>query len=86
MVIYVVPSSLRRRGGNTLFLLMVDDMSRCMWFILLQAKSDAATMIKQVWAHAEVESGKKLKVLRMDRGGEFTLTSFTDYCSKLGIR
>jgi transposase InsO family protein len=43
-------------------------------------------MIKQVMACAEAESGKMLKVLRTDRGGEFMSTSFTGYCSELGIR
>jgi hypothetical protein len=42
-------------GGKTMFLLMVDDMSRYMWLIPLSAKSDAARMIKQVQAQAEVE-------------------------------
>jgi hypothetical protein len=54
-------------GGKTMFLLMVDDMSRYMWLILLSAKSDAARMIKQVQAQAEAECGKKLKVLCTDR-------------------
>jgi hypothetical protein len=52
-------------GGKTMFLLMVDDMCRYMWLILLSAKSDAARMIKQVQAQAKAECGKKLKVLRM---------------------
>jgi hypothetical protein len=47
--------------GKTLFLLMVDNMSRYMWLVLLSAKSDASKLIKQV--QAEAESGKKLKVL-----------------------
>jgi hypothetical protein len=72
-------------SGKTLFLLMVDDMSRYMWLILLSAKSDAAGMIKQVQAQAEAESGKKLRVLCTDRGGEFTST-FTDYYNEIGIR
>jgi transposase InsO family protein len=73
-------------GGKTLFLLMVDDMSRYMWLVLLSANSDAAKLIKQVQAEAEAESGKKLKVLRTDRGGEFTSSSFIDYCNELGVR
>ena len=38
-----------------------------MWLKLLQSKSDAAEAIKE-----EAESGKKLRVLRTDPGGEFT--------------
>jgi transposase InsO family protein len=73
-------------GGKTLFLLMVDDMSRYMWLVLLSANSDATKLIKQVQAEAEAESGKKLKVLRTDTGGEFTSSSFIDYCNELGVR
>jgi hypothetical protein len=72
-------------GSKTMFLLMVDDMSRYMWLILLSAKSDAARMIKQVQAQVEAECGKKLKVLHMDRGGEFTSSSFIDYCNGTGV-
>jgi hypothetical protein len=73
-------------GGKTMFLLMVDDMSCYMWLILLSTKSDAARMIKQVQAQAEAECGKKLKVLCMDRGGEFTSSSFIDYCNNIGMQ
>jgi IS30 family transposase len=68
-----------------MFLLMVDDMSRYMWLILLSAKSDVARMIKQVQAQVEAECGKKLKVLHMDRGDEFTSSSFIDYCNDTGV-
>jgi hypothetical protein len=43
-------------------------------------------MIKHVQAQVEAESGKKLKVLRTDRGGEFTSSSFIDYCNEVGVR
>jgi hypothetical protein len=73
-------------GSKTLFLLIVDDMSCYMWLILLQAKSDAAKMIKHVQAQVEAESGKKLKVLHTDRGGEFTSSSFIDYCNEVDVQ
>jgi hypothetical protein len=73
-------------GGKTIFLLMVDDMSRCMGLILLSAKSDAARLSKQVQVQAEAECGKKLKVLRTDRGGEFTSSRFINYCNDTGVR
>jgi hypothetical protein len=73
-------------GGMTMFLLMVDDMSRYMWLILLSTKSNAARMIKQVQAQAEAECWKKMKVLRMDRGGKFTSSSFINYCNDTGVR
>ena len=34
---------------------------------------------------AEAESGKKLRVLRTDRGGEFTSVEFAVYCVDRGV-
>jgi hypothetical protein len=42
------PIKLATPGSKTMFLLMVDDMSRYMWLILLSTKNDAVRMIKQV--------------------------------------
>ncbi|WVZ71837.1 hypothetical protein U9M48_020372 [Paspalum notatum var. saurae] len=33
----------------------------------------------------ERKTGKQLRALRMDRGGEFTTKHFTDYCAELGV-
>ena len=42
--------------------------------------------IKKFKTHAEAESGKKLHVLRTDRGGEFTSMEFAAYCADQGVR
>jgi transposase InsO family protein len=72
-------------GGRRYFLLLVDDCSRYMWLQLLTSKSDAADVIKGFKARAEAESGKKLRVLRTDRGGEFTAVEFATYCAEEGM-
>ena len=63
-------------AGNVYFLLLVDDMSRFMWLMLLCMKADAPVAIMPFQARIEREPGKKLKVLRTDNGGEFTLVEF----------
>jgi hypothetical protein len=73
-------------GGRTMFLLLVDDMSRFMWLKLLRAKSDAAEAIKQVQALAEAESGRRISVLCTDCGGEFTSSTFKEYCDSLSVK
>ena len=73
-------------GGKTLFLLLVNDKSRFMWLILLQAKSEAVEAIKHIQARAEVECGKKMRVLRMDQGRKFTSASFGKYCNELSMQ
>jgi hypothetical protein len=44
-----------------------------MWLTLFTTKDEAAGAIKQFNARAETETGRKLKLLRTDRGGEFTV-------------
>jgi hypothetical protein len=43
-------------GGRRYFLLLVDDLSRYMWVVVLGSKGEA-------------ECGRKLRVLRTDNGG-----------------
>jgi hypothetical protein len=66
--------------GNKYFLLLVDDLSRYMWVAVIPSKDHAATAIKDIQAWVEGESSLKLKALRTDRGGEFTMIEFMDYC------
>jgi transposase InsO family protein len=75
-------------SGNQYFLLLVDDMSRYMWLRLLSSKDQAPAAIKNFQAAVEVESGRKLKVLRTDRrgGGEFTSVEFGEYCTNRGLQ
>ncbi|CAA0839612.1 cysteine-rich RLK (RECEPTOR-like protein kinase) 8 [Striga hermonthica] len=63
-------------GGRRYFLLLVDDCSRFMWLHLRTSKDQTAEAIKRFQARSEVESGKRLRVLRTDRGGEFTSVEF----------
>lgn len=73
-------------SGNRYFLLLVDVYSRFMWLSLLPSKDGAAAAIKRIQAAAERKSGKKLRALRTDRGGEFLVHHFADYCAELGVR
>ena len=43
------------------------------------------TAIKKFKMRAKAESGKKLCVLRTDRGGEFTSVEFAAYCVDQGV-
>jgi hypothetical protein len=72
-------------SGRRYFLLLVDDATRYMWVVLLTAKSEASSAIKRIQATAEKECGRKLRVLRTDNGGEFTVAEFAAYCVDEGI-
>jgi len=72
-------------GGRRYFLLLVDDCSRFMWLHLLSSKDEAPAAIKEFQAQVETETGKKLRVLRTDCGGEFTSIEFGIYCAGHGV-
>jgi hypothetical protein len=72
-------------GGRRYFSLLVDNCSRYMWLQLLTSKDEVAAAIKKFQARAEAESGKKLRVLRTDRGGKFTSVEFAAYCANQGV-
>lgn len=78
----IAPATIR---GNRYFLLLVDDMSRYMWLRLPSRKDQAPTKIKNFQAAVEVETGRKLKVLRTNHGGEFTSVEFGEYCASRGV-
>src|SRR5438132_14004926 len=59
-------------GGRCYFLLLVDHQSRYMWVALLSAKGETTVVIKRFKAAAEMEFGRKLRMLLTDNGGEFT--------------
>ena len=56
-----------------------------MWLQLLTSKDEAVVAIKKFKMRAQAESGKKLRTLRTDRGGEFTSVEFATYCTDQGV-
>ena len=80
------PVTLATPGGRRYFLLLVDDLSRYMWVMILGSKGEAADAIRRAQVGVEAESGRKLRVLRTDNGGEFTAAEFASYCADEGIQ
>jgi transposase InsO family protein len=73
-------------GGRHYFLLLIDDLSRYMWVVVLGSKGEATDAIRCAQATAEVECGHKLRILRTDNGGEFTAAEFTSHCADEGVQ
>jgi transposase InsO family protein len=73
-------------GGRRYFLLLVDDLSRYMWVVVLSSKGEAADAIRRVQATSEAECGRKLRMLRTDNGSEFTVAEFASYCADEGVQ
>jgi transposase InsO family protein len=73
-------------GGQRYFLLLVDDLSRYMWVMVLGSKGEAVNAIKRVQVVAEAECDRKLRVLRIDNDSEFTAAEFASYCADEGVQ
>ncbi|KAK2440388.1 putative mitochondrial protein [Trifolium repens] len=72
-------------GGNRYFVTFVDEYSRKMWIYLLRAKDEVFDVFKNFKVLVENQSGKKLKILRTDGGGEYTSKNFELFCVNNGV-
>jgi len=52
----------------------------------LKQKSKVFTIFEKFKAGVEKESGRQIKAMRTDRGGEFTSKEFQEFCEENGIR
>ena len=73
-------------GGAEYFVTFIDDCTRYIWVYLLKRKSDVFKCFKTWKALVENLSGKKLKMLRTDRGGEYTSSEFEEFLRSVGVR
>lgn len=80
------PISPMSTSGKKYVLCFIDDHSRKAWVYFLKEKSEAFSHFKIFKKKVETESGKNIKCLRTDRGGEYTSMEFSDYCKEQGIR
>jgi transposase InsO family protein len=80
------PSPTTSYGGSSYFVSFIDDFSRKVWVYMLKKKSDVFTVFKQFRALVENITGRTIKCLRTDNGGEFTSKEFDNYCKELGSK
>jgi transposase InsO family protein len=73
-------------GGRRYFLLLIDDLSRYIWVVVLGSKGEVADAIRRAQAAAEVKCDRKLRMLRSDNGSEFTVAEFASYCADEGVQ
>lgn len=72
-------------GGSRFFLTFIDDFSRKIWVYFLKAKSEVFEYFKTFRTFVEKQSGKSIKALRSDCGGEYTANHFQEYLKQNGI-
>lgn len=73
-------------GGKKYFITFIDDFSRYTVIYLLNKKSEAVEKLDQYIKMVKIKFGKIPKVIRSDRGGEYTGGEFRNYLLKNGIQ
>jgi hypothetical protein len=66
------PSPIVSLGGSSYFVTFIDDYSRKVWVYLLKRKYDVFNTFKQFRSLVEKSTGRSIKSLRTNNGGEFT--------------
>lgn len=72
-------------GGRRYFLTFIDDYSRYSIVYVLRNKSEALKKFEEYVEMAKTQFGRKPKILRSDRGGEFNGKHFKKFLARNGI-
>ena len=80
------PSRKEGTGKENYFMLVIDDYSRLIWVAFLKEKSEAFAKFKIFKALTENQTRRKVKAIRLDRGGEFSSKQFKQFCDEHGIK
>jgi len=69
-------------GGAKYFVSFIDDYSRRLWVYPIKRKSYVFPVFKEFKARVELETGKRIKCLRIDNGGEYVDGDFLAFCKQ----
>ena len=72
-------------GKSLYYVSFIDDFSRRTWVYFLRQKYEVFSKFKDFKALVENQTNKKIKVLRIDNGGEFCSREFEKFCKQCGI-
>jgi transposase InsO family protein len=72
-------------GGALYYVTFIDDHSRKVWIFALKIKDQVLDVFKAFHMKLERETGRQLKCVRADNGGEYR-GPFEEYCRGHGIR
>jgi transposase InsO family protein len=75
-------------SGYLYYVIFIDDYSRKTWIYFLKSKESKEVLDRFQEFKAQIENltGKKIKTLRSDNGGEYTSKCFSDFCIEAGIK
>lgn len=78
------PLKVKTKGGASYFVTFIDDHSRKLWVYALKNKDQVLDVFKEFQAAVKRQSGKKIKCVRSDNGGEY-IGLFDVYYRQQGI-
>jgi hypothetical protein len=76
-----IPSS----SGYLYYVTFIDDYSRT-WIFFMKTKDEVFSRFREFMSLVENQTGKKIKLLRLDNRGEYTSNNFRDFCKEAGIK
>jgi hypothetical protein len=72
-------------GGSNYYISFVDDKTRKGWISFLREKSDASAAVQNFITQVQRQTGRKLKRLRTDNGGEYIAQPLKTFLQSEGI-
>ena len=79
------PFRVKSLGGCRYFATFIDDYSRRVWIYFLSNKSQVLSKFQHFVHQVKTATGRRVKALRTDNGGEYISREFSDYWSSKGI-
>jgi transposase InsO family protein len=80
------PMSSVSLSGYEYYVTFIDDHSRKTWIYFMKTKDKVFSRFQEFKALVENQTGRKIKTMRSDNGGEYTSKAFKDFCAGVGIK
>ena len=78
--------STRSLSGVEYFTTFIEEHSKKTWIYFLKTKDEVFELFKEFKALVKNLTGKRIKKLQSDNGGEYIDKDFTRFCAKEGIK
>jgi transposase InsO family protein len=72
--------------GISYYVTFIDDFSKKTWIYFMKIKDEVFSQFREFKAQVENMTRRKIKVLRIDNGGEYTSNEFTNFCKEAWIK
>jgi transposase InsO family protein len=73
-------------NGHLYYVILIDDFSRKSWIYFMKTKNETFKKFHEFKALIENQTGKHIRVLRSDNGGEYESHQFEDFCKGARIK